>query len=163
MESLFISSTGSAPKKPAMLGPQSSRLNSFESLAFLCCFSLSFLPSSCHRLFEAASYMTSYDPPSQQDDGLHVWRPQPGLEFDSNQNGAKRSSRHDEQPAPSSHHSNGFHDDGKTSKTYPKKTSRNPFGLSPLLFGLLVALVTAIITGGAVGGGVGSQIKSSSE
>lgn len=107
--------------------------------------------------------MASYNPSRQQDDGLHVWRPQAGLEFDSDQNGAKRPDHHDEQPVSSYHHSDDFHDDGKTSKTYPKRTSRNPFGLSPLLFGLLVALVTAIITGGAVGGGVGSQIKSSSE
>ena len=107
--------------------------------------------------------MASYDPTSQQDDGLHVWRPQPGLEFNSDQISAKQSGRHDEQPVSSYHHSDDFHGDGKTGKTYQKRTSRNPFGLSPLLFGLLVALVTAIITGGAIGGGVGSQIKSSSE
>jgi hypothetical protein len=106
--------------------------------------------------------MAPYGTPRQQDDGLHVWRPQPGLEFNSDQNGTERSSRHNEQPVSSYHHSDDFHGDSKTGKTHPKKTSRNPFGLSAVLFGLLVALVTAIITAGAVGGGVGSQIKSSS-
>jgi hypothetical protein len=113
--------------------------------------------------FKAASYMASYNRPGQQDDGLHVWRPQQGLEFDSDQNGAKRSGYHDKQPVSSHDHSDAFHDDNETGKTHQKETSRTPFGLSPLLFGLLVALGTAIIIGGAVGGGVGSQIKPSSE
>ena len=39
-------------------------------------------------------------------------------------------------------------------------TSRNPFGLSPVLFGLLVGLITAVIVGGAVGGGVGGALSS---
>jgi hypothetical protein len=99
----------------------------------------------------------------QQDEGLHVGRPQPGLEFDPGRNGPDRSDRHDKQVVSSYSHFDGIHGDGKSSKSYQKTTSRNPFGLSPLLFGLLVALVTAIITGSAVGGGVRSQIKSSSE
>ena len=96
----------------------------------------------------------------QQDDGLHVWRPQPGLEYNSGQNDTDRSG--DKQLVSSGRHVEDFHGDGKSSTPYQKTISRNPFGLSPLLFGLLVAPVTAIITGGAVGGGVGSQIKSSS-
>jgi hypothetical protein len=107
--------------------------------------------------------MESYHRPGQQDDGLHVWRPQQGLELDSDQNDTKRSGYHDKKAVPSYHHSDDLHNDGETGKPHQKKTLRNPFGLSPLLFGLLVALVTAIITGGAVGGGLGSQIKPSSE
>ncbi|KIX09729.1 uncharacterized protein Z518_00810 [Rhinocladiella mackenziei CBS 650.93] len=45
--------------------------------------------------------------------------------------------------------------DGPVSKS-PKP---NPWGLSPLAFGLLVATVTAIIVGGAVGGGVAGAMS----
>lgn len=35
----------------------------------------------------------------------------------------------------------------------------NPWGLSPLSFGLLVATLTAIVVGGAVGGGVAGAMS----
>lgn len=41
-----------------------------------------------------------------------------------------------------------------------KSRSGNPFGLSPLVFGLLVAALTAIVVGGAVGGGLGGTLAS---
>lgn len=44
-----------------------------------------------------------------------------------------------------------------------RQTSRNPFGLSPSAFGILVALITATILGAALGGGLGSAINSSSK
>jgi hypothetical protein len=37
---------------------------------------------------------------------------------------------------------------------------RNPWGLSPFAFGLLVAAITAVIVGGAVGGGLGGALAS---
>jgi hypothetical protein len=38
------------------------------------------------------------------------------------------------------------------------KPRRNPWGLSPLMFGLLVALITLIIVGAALGGGLGGSL-----
>ena len=38
---------------------------------------------------------------------------------------------------------------------------RNPWGLSPLMFGLLIALTTMIVVGAIVGGGVGGALSSS--
>jgi hypothetical protein len=40
------------------------------------------------------------------------------------------------------------------------KPRRNPWGLSPLMFGLLVALITLIIVGAALGGGLGGSLAS---
>src|ERR1700722_1454376 len=40
------------------------------------------------------------------------------------------------------------------------KPRRNPWGLSPLMFGLLVALITLIIVGAALGGGLGGCLAS---
>ena len=40
------------------------------------------------------------------------------------------------------------------------KSRRNPWGLSPLMFGLLVALITLIIVGAALGGGLGASLAS---
>ena len=42
------------------------------------------------------------------------------------------------------------------------KQTRNPWGLSPVAFGLLIAAITAIIVGAAVGGGVGGALSSDS-
>jgi hypothetical protein len=38
---------------------------------------------------------------------------------------------------------------------------RNPWGLRPLTFGLLIALITSIVVGAVVGGGVGGALSSS--
>jgi hypothetical protein len=38
---------------------------------------------------------------------------------------------------------------------------RNPWGLTPLTFGLLIASITAIVVGAAVGGGVGGTLSCS--
>jgi hypothetical protein len=43
----------------------------------------------------------------------------------------------------------------------PKDSTRNPFGLRPVTFGLLIALVTLIIVGAAVGGGLGGSLAAS--
>ncbi|KEF54298.1 uncharacterized protein A1O9_09464, partial [Exophiala aquamarina CBS 119918] len=40
-----------------------------------------------------------------------------------------------------------------------EKQKRNPWGLSPLAFGLLVAIITALVVGGAVGGGVAGAMS----
>jgi hypothetical protein len=40
------------------------------------------------------------------------------------------------------------------------KPHRNPWDLSPLMFGFLVALVTLIIVGAALGGGLGGSLAS---
>src|ERR1700733_11146656 len=40
------------------------------------------------------------------------------------------------------------------------KPRPNPWGLSPLMFGLLVALTTLIIVGAALGGGLGGSLAS---
>ena len=40
------------------------------------------------------------------------------------------------------------------------KPRRNPWGLSPLKFGLLVALITLVIVGAALGGGLGGSLAS---
>jgi hypothetical protein len=40
------------------------------------------------------------------------------------------------------------------------KPCRNPWGLSPLMFGLLVALITLIIVGAALGGSLGGSLAS---
>jgi hypothetical protein len=40
------------------------------------------------------------------------------------------------------------------------KPRRNPWGLSPFMFGLLVALITLIIVGAALGGGLGGSLAS---
>lgn len=102
--------------------------------------------------------MASYNLTEQQDNAFHGWsqRQESGLEVDSSQKRAfsdkqaftdgRRTDPHEEEGAGGNEH---------------QSSSRNPWGLSPLVFGLLVALVTAVIIGGAVGGGVGSQIKSS--
>ena len=37
---------------------------------------------------------------------------------------------------------------------------RNPFGLSPLAFGLLVGAAVAIVMGAALGGGIGGALAS---
>lgn len=83
---------------------------------------------------------------SPQDQGKEVDKNQPGLE-----------------------HYNG-EDTNKVvygGVTYPTRNSygergrfRNPFGLSPLLFGLLIAALTAIVVGAAVGGGLGGTLAS---
>lgn len=41
-----------------------------------------------------------------------------------------------------------------------EQQKRNPWGMSPLAFGLLVALITALVVGGAVGGGVAGAMSS---
>lgn len=46
--------------------------------------------------------------------------------------------------------------------TASSQAQRNPFGLKPLAFGLLVAAITALIVGAAVGGGVGGTLSKSS-
>ena len=46
--------------------------------------------------------------------------------------------------------------------TVSSQTRRNPFGLKPLAFGLLVAAITALVVGAAVGGGVGGTLSKSS-
>jgi len=82
-----------------------------------------------------------------------VWQPpQQGLEFDPGSTNAKRSVAFE-------HRS---YEEFGTKGIDEKRVSRNPFGLSPLLFGLLVALLTSIVLGGALGGALGA-IKSSSE
>ena len=43
----------------------------------------------------------------------------------------------------------------------PSSHKLNPWGLSPLSFGLLVAAITALIVGGAVGGGVAGAMSGS--
>jgi len=40
------------------------------------------------------------------------------------------------------------------------KPRRNPWGLSPLMFGLLMVLITLIIVGAALGGGLGGSLVS---
>lgn len=47
------------------------------------------------------------------------------------------------------------HTSGATDGRY-----RNPFGWSPLVFGLVVGLTTATIVGAVVGGGVGAALSS---
>lgn len=42
----------------------------------------------------------------------------------------------------------------------PPSGRRNPWGLSPLTFGLLVATITALIVGGVVGGSVAGAMSS---
>jgi len=56
---------------------------------------------------------------------------------------------------------NVHHEEGPAA--YRAKTSRNPFGLSPLVFGIAIALVTSVVLGAALGGGLGSAIHSSSK
>ncbi len=51
-------------------------------------------------------------------------------------------------------------DDPGTSLT---KQTRNPWGLSPLAFGLLIAAISAVIVGAAVGGGVGGALSSNTK
>jgi hypothetical protein len=41
-----------------------------------------------------------------------------------------------------------------------ERSSRNPWGLGPVAFGLLIGIVTAIVVGAAVGGGVAGSMKS---
>jgi hypothetical protein len=56
--------------------------------------------------------------------------------------------------------------DAKEGSKYPSEAGglpqrrRNPWGLSPLMFGLLVALITLIIVGAALGGGLGGSLAS---
>lgn len=40
-----------------------------------------------------------------------------------------------------------------------EQQKRNPWGLSPLAFGVMVALITALVVGGAVGGGVAGAMS----
>jgi hypothetical protein len=37
---------------------------------------------------------------------------------------------------------------------------RNPYSLSPLVYGLLVALITLVVVGAALGGGLGASLAS---
>jgi hypothetical protein len=98
--------------------------------------------------------------PNEPDADLNTWHlpSQPGLEV---YNSAGRVSS-DKQTVPAvtqpflQHQS---HTDLTTVEDHSNKVSRNPWGLSPLLFGCLVALVTALVVGGAIGGGLGSAIK----
>jgi len=46
--------------------------------------------------------------------------------------------------------------------TASSQAQRNPFGLKPLAFGLLVAAITALVVGATVGGGVGGALSKSS-
>lgn len=101
------------------------------------------------------------DRPGQQDYPLRAWSQQPGLEVDSSK---KKGGFSDKQVVTQAYRLDESEDDDRAAMgVNPRqKTSRNPFGLSPAVFGLLVALVTAIVVGAAVGGGVGSQVKSCS-
>lgn len=49
---------------------------------------------------------------------------------------------------------------GRSQPSGARTGSRNPFGLAPWLFGLLVSLITAVVVGGAVGGGLGAALAS---
>ncbi|ETI24544.1 hypothetical protein G647_03913 [Cladophialophora carrionii CBS 160.54] len=55
------------------------------------------------------------------------------------------------------HDQNG--DPPEAGRSIPQTPKRNPWGLSPLAFGLLVAAVTAVIVGAAVGGGVAGAMS----
>jgi hypothetical protein len=102
----------------------------------------------------------SYRLPNEPDADLNTWHSplQPCLEV---YNSAGRVSS-DKQTVPAvtqpflQHQS---HTDLTTAEGSSNKDSRNPWGLSPLLFGCLVAVVTALVVGGALGGGLGSAIK----
>jgi hypothetical protein len=54
-------------------------------------------------------------------------------------------------------HQNGY--PTEADRSIPQTQKRNPWGLSPLAFGLLVAAVTAVIVGAAVGGGVAGAMS----
>jgi hypothetical protein len=83
---------------------------------------------------------------SPQDQGKEVDRKQPGLEHYNEQDTNKVAYGGPTYP---------------TRKPYGERArSRNPFGLSPLLFGLLIAALTAIVVGAAVGGGLGGTLAS---
>ena len=49
-------------------------------------------------------------------------------------------------------------EDGPGAQFFPNKSCRNPFGLSPLLFGLLVGTITTVVVGGILGGALGSRL-----
>jgi hypothetical protein len=48
---------------------------------------------------------------------------------------------------------------GSRNMTNDTTQRRNPWGLGPLMFGLLVAAVTALVVGAAVGGGMSGAIN----
>jgi len=53
-----------------------------------------------------------------------------------------------------------YHSGYPYSSNEPLRSSGNPFGLGPFLFGLLICVITTIIVGGAVGGGLGGVLAS---
>lgn len=84
---------------------------------------------------------------SPQEEGKEVDRKQPGLEYYNDQDTNKVAYGGVSYP---------------TRNPYGERVRRsgNPFGLSPLLFGLLVAALAAIIVGAAVGGGLAGTLGS---
>ncbi|KIW14202.1 hypothetical protein PV08_06983 [Exophiala spinifera] len=56
-------------------------------------------------------------------------------------------------------HQNGYVPPEAVAEPSPPLGKRNPWGLSPLTFGLLVATITALVVGGAVGGGVAGAMS----
>ena len=48
----------------------------------------------------------------------------------------------------------------RVARRQSERSSRNPWGLGPVAFGLLIGIITAIFVGAAVGGGVAGSMKS---
>lgn len=48
----------------------------------------------------------------------------------------------------------------RVARRQSERSSRNPWGLGPVAFGLFIGIVTAIFVGAAVGGGVAGSMKS---
>ncbi len=94
----------------------------------------------------------------EPESGLEVSQPRLGMVDTS----YRHLHHNDKEPAPvlTPYDNSRYEEEHGASR---RRTSRNPFGLSPLAFGVLVALITAIILGAALGGGLGSAINSSSK
>ena len=84
------------------------------------------------------------------DDGLEVNRQQEGLEVRQPFVTDKQSLR-------------AYNAEPFTQSRASERTNRNPWGLRPLAFGLLVGIITAVVVGAAVGGGVAGNSTSHKE
>ena len=82
--------------------------------------------------------------PQMTQPGLQTYQPQP-------------QTPHSGYAQPQYQYQNGYAPEG--AQPIPQVQKRNPWGMSPLAFGLLVAAITAVIVGAAVGGGVAGAMS----
>lgn len=93
---------------------------------------------------------------SPYEEGLELNREFEGLQYQAGGAAKQPGLQYKDEP----HNSPYRQSDENRHSTNGTTQRRNPWGLGPLMFGLLVVAVTALVVGAAVGGGMSGAINS---